>query len=147
MNRSTIKGIAYIAANIIAIIALFLPYYVFSAEGKESASVSLMPTAFGIILLLINIVSCGMVFAGLQKKCGFSAAVSMIGTIVVIIRMSMSKTALAMSALTSSGVFFSILSGSDLPEIKTTNGIGFYILLIGEIAVVITGILFALEDD
>ena len=147
MNRSTIKGFAFIAANILCAVALFLPYYVVSAEGKSGSKVSLMPTVFGILMILVDIVSCGFVFAGLQKKCGFIAAGNVVLTIAAIIRMSASKQVLAVNSMMDGGVFMSMLTDSKPLDYQITYGVGFYLLIVGALAAIVTGIMFALEND
>ena len=148
MNRSTIKGFAFIISNIITIVAVFLPYYIIFFDGKEISRTTLMPTVMGIVVILVSIVSCGMVFAGLQQKCGFAAAASVVSVIITIVRMTASKQVLIKGALISSKGFLSILDGdSDITGGSAELGIGFYLLLLGAIASVVTGILFATERD
>ena len=148
MNRSTIKGFAFIISNIITIVAVFLPYYIIIFDGKEISRTTLMPTVMGIVVILVSIVSCGMVFAGLQQKCGFAAAASVVSVIITIVRMTASKQVLIKGALISSKGFLSILDGdSDITGGSAELGIGFYLLLLGAIASVVTGILFATERD
>ena len=148
MNRSTIKGFAFIISNIITIVAVFLPYYIITLDGKEISRSSLMPTVMGIVVMLVSIVSCGMVFAGLQQKCGFAAAASAVSVIITIVRMTASKQVLIKGAIISSKGVLSILGGdSDITGGSAELGIGFYLLLLGAIASVVTGILFATERD
>ena len=148
MNRSTIKGFAFIISNIITIVAVFLPYYIITLDGKEISRSSLMPTVMGIGVMLVSIVSCGMVFAGLQQKCGFAAAASAVSVIITIVRMTASKQVLIKGAIISSKGVLSILGGdSDITGGSAELGIGFYLLLLGAIASVVTGILFATERD
>ncbi|SCW48426.1 hypothetical protein SAMN02910456_01335 [Ruminococcaceae bacterium YRB3002] len=147
MNRSTIKGFAFIASNILCAVALFLPYFHVSYEGKSGANVSMMPTVFGIILLLTDIVSVGFVFAGLQTKCGFAAAANVCLTIAAVIRMGLSKKAMAANALMDSGGFMSLLTDSTYHEYDISYGIGFYLLIAGAVAAIVTGIMFAIEND
>ena len=148
MNRSTIKGFAFIISNIITIVAVFLPYYIITLDGKEISRSSLMPTVMGIVVMLVSIVSCGMVFAGLQQKCGFAAAASTVSVIITIVRMTASKQVLIKGAIISSKGVLSILGGdSDITGGSAELGIGFYLLLLGAIASVVTGILFATERD
>ena len=148
MNRSTIKGFAYILSNVLTIISLLVPYYVVTGGNLEGkVNISLISQPYGIIILVIEIICCAMVFAGLQKKCGFSAAVSVVSIIVCIIRMSMGKTALAMNAAMESVTLYTLFSPEGSLDINVSMGPGIYLLIVGAVASIVTGIMFALEDD
>ena len=150
MNRSTIKGILFIISCAKSAVSVFLPYYTVAVEGGDKVNITLMPTLMGIIILLIDAASVFMVFAGLQQKCGFIAAANVIAVISTVIRMSAGKKALVANAMLEAGhgSFTSILGVvSNETEVEAAFGIGFFLLIIGGIAAVITGIMFAIERD
>ena len=150
MNKSTIKGILFIISCAISAVSVFLPYYTVKVDGADNVNITLMPTVMGIIILLIDAASVFMVFSGLQQKCGFIAAANVIAVISTIIRMSAAKKAIVANAMLEAGhgSFMSILGVvSQESEPKTAFGIGFFLLITGGIAAVVTGIMFAIERD
>jgi len=152
MNRSTVKGFAFVIACVLSIVAAVVPYYSVKMDSNLldlNESVKMISSLWGIILVIVNVVSVAMVFAGLQIKCGFAAAANVVASIIGLIYMEMgmsraAKGSTALAILNESGIYGQGLGSGNA---TVTHEIGFYLLIFSAIAVLITGIMFAVERD
>ena len=149
MNKSTVKGFSFVVACIISVVAMVVPYYTYERTGviEISDSMKLINSTWGIVIVIIDIVSVLMVFTSLQTKCGIPAALNFAVSIPAIIMAELSmKRAAAGSAVTEiiNGLdFMGMSEGKPVVE----HGPGFILAIIAPILVVITGIMFAIERD
>ena len=151
MNKSTVKGFAFVVACIISVVAMVVPYYTYESTGsiEISDSMKLVNSAWGIVIIIIDVVSVLMVFTNLQTKCGIPAALNFAVSIPAIIMAEGSmKRAAAGSAVSE------IINGMDFMGMNLSmnkpvveHGAGFILAIIAPILVVITGIMFAVERD
>ena len=147
--ESPVKGIVFSFFSLITGISLFLPSaeYSISMNGKsEASSMTMMPSLFSIITLILAAGCIFLVFAGLKDKCGWgSAALAVIG----MINGLKFYTGLKTAALTSGAGMTTILSlfNADTPEFTVNVTWGFYIYVASLVLTVFFGIFYTLAKD
>lgn len=147
--ESPVKGIVFSFFSLITGISLFLPAaeYTLSAGGKsQTSSMTMMPSLFSIITLILAAGCIFLVFAGLKDKCGWcSAGLAVIG----MINGLKFYTGLKTAALTSGAGMTTILSmfTSDTPEFTVNVTWGFYVYVAALILTVFFGIFYTLARD
>jgi len=150
--RFSIRGLFFILANIISAIAVVIPFYIFEVKGHstQSASMSLLYNGdmwywYGIILLIGDVAAIIMTLVGFKKPLAIFALANVVTSLYAVIYTNLSKVGLEASMRVI--LKFSGALTGEKEQMITTNGPGFYLIILAMILVLITGLWAAFERD
>jgi len=152
MNSSTrFKGCLLLGAGLILIISVFLPFIKFDSTMMGEAiskTYSLMPSAVGFIILVLGGFAAFMPLAGIKNKSGiYGILIGIVSGGLLFYQYNKMKDAEVY--IGSINDIFSEAFGASAGDFSFTVsfGIGFFVAVVGIIAVVGTSLIYNMSDD
>lgn len=143
-----IRKIFLIVACLLSGVALFLPLYSLQLNGEtvEGGTATLMPSVYGIIIIIADLVVIGSAIVGLKKGYVIASLVSIGVTISALVNASINKTS-ASAVMNIAGGFMASLGSNASYNYTVEDGPAYILLILAAVVMLLTMIWNAIGND